>query len=101
MTNTKARIFRTLLWVVGGLITIICFAYLTDFAILRWKFKNKRDPFATVKINPYYAVPRKDHRIEYMFEEPTEETCVNSLFPHGGSSPCWYLTRHRERRVDL
>jgi hypothetical protein len=101
MTDTKSRILKKLSWVAAGLIAITCVAYLADFAILRWKFKNKRDAFATVKVSPYYAVPRKDHKIEYMFQDPEDETCVNSLFPHGGNSPCWYLTRHREKRVDL
>ncbi len=101
MINARSRFLVKLSWVIAGLMAITCVAYLTDFAILRWKFKNKRDAFATVKISPYYAVPRKDHKIEYMFQDPVDETCVNSLFPHGGNSPCWYLTRHREKRVDL
>ena len=101
MSSTQARVFQKLLWVLAGLIALTCLAYLTDFAILRWKFKNKGNVFATVKIRPYYAVPRKDHKIEFMFQEPVDETCVNSLFPHGGNNPCWYLEKHRERRVDL
>lgn len=101
MTDTKLRILKKLTWFFAGLIAITCITYLTDFAILRWKFKNKRDAFATVRISPYYAVPRKDHKVEYMFQDPVDETCVNSLFPHAGNSPCWYLTRHREKRVDL
>jgi hypothetical protein len=101
MSRTRARILQRLVWVLAGIISIPCLAYLTDFAILRWKFKNKRDAFATVTVKPYYVVPRKDHKVEYMFQDPVDETCVNSLFPHGGSTPCWYLTRHRDKRVDL
>src|SRR3954451_21859086 len=101
MTDTKFRIGTKLLWVLAGLVGVVCVAYLADFAILRWKFKTNHGAFATVKVNPYFAVPRKDHKIEFMFQDPVDETCVNSLFPHGGSSPCWYLTRHREKRVDL
>ena len=101
MNSTQARVFRKLLWVLAGVVALTCLAYLTDFAILRWKFKNKGDVFATVKISPYYAVPRKDHKVEFMFQDPVDETCVNSLFPHGGNTPCWYLRKHRERRVDL
>jgi hypothetical protein len=101
MSSTQARAFQKLLWVLAGTLALTCLAYLTDFAILRWRFKNKGDVFATVKISPYYAVPRKDHKVEFMFQDPVDETCVNSLFPHGGNSPCWYLKKHRERRVDL
>ena len=81
--------------------SLICVAYLTDFVILKWKFANQRNPVGTVNVRPYYAVPRKDHKEEYMFDEPFDESCVNSLFPHGGSSPCWYLSRHKEKRIDL
>ncbi|MFL6446892.1 MAG: hypothetical protein ACJ746_04305 [Bryobacteraceae bacterium] len=101
MTRTKTRFVQRLFWVLAGFVALICLAYLTDFAVLRWRFTNKRDPFATVQIKQYFAVPRKDHKVEYMFQDPVDETCVNSLFPHGGNSPCWYLTRHREKRVDL
>jgi hypothetical protein len=101
MNKARARLVQNLVWVLAGLIAIICLAYLTDFAVLRWKLKNNRAPYATVKVSPYYAVPRKDHKVEYMFQDPEDETCVNSLFPHGGNSPCWYLTKHREKRVDL
>lgn len=93
---------QLLLWALAGLIGLTCLAYLTDFAVLRWKFKNNRAAaVATVTVKPYYVVPRKDHKEEYMFQDPVDETCVNSLFPHGGNDPCWYLTRHREKRVDL
>ncbi len=101
MSSTRARVLQKLVWVLAGLVGVTCLAYLTDFAILRWKFKNKGDAFATVTIKPYYAVPRKDNKVEFMFQDPVDETCVNSLFPHGGNSPCWYLKRHREKRVDL
>jgi hypothetical protein len=76
MTNAKARILGKLSWLLGGLIALTCLAYLTDFAILRWRFTNKGGAIGTVTVNPYFAVPRKDHKLEYMFQDSVDETCV-------------------------
>lgn len=92
---------RVALWIVGALVVVTCLSYLTDLAVLRWRFNTKHDATDVVIIKPYYAVPRKDNKVEFMPDDPKEETCVNSLFPHAGSSPCWYLKRHTDRRIDI
>jgi len=71
--------------------------YLGDWAVLKFR----KDPTGTVMVRPYYAVPRKDKREDYMFDDPHDQTCVNSLFPHQQTLPCWYLKRHTDRRTDL
>ena len=92
---------RIAFWTVICLVALACLTYLTDFAILRWRFNSNQNPIQTVVIRQYYAVPRKDGRTEYMDDDPKNETCVNSLYPHAGAKPCWYLTRHRDRRIDI
>ena len=92
---------RALFWGLLSTVALLCLTYLADLAILRWRFSNKRDPVQTVVIKPYFAVPRKDHRTEYMADDPKPETCVNSIYPHAGAKPCWYLTRHTDCRIDL
>ena len=92
---------RIALWTTLALVALMCLSYLTDLAVLRWRFNTKRDPVQTVTIKPYFAVPRKDGRTEFMADDPKEESCVNSLFPHAGASPCWYLQRHKDRRIDM
>jgi hypothetical protein len=79
----------------------LCVIYAGDYLLLRYKMATNRNAFGTVTVRPYYAVPRKDHRTEFLFDEPEDETCVHSLFPHAGDSPCWYLSRHQERRIDM
>lgn len=75
--------------------------YAVDYAVLRVRIAMNRSPFGTVMVRPYYAVPRKDHKTEFLFDDPRNQTCVHSLFPHEGDSPCWYLSRHREQRIEL
>jgi len=89
-----ARVFITLVFATAAL-------YAIDYGILRYRIASKRTPFATVTVHPYDAVPQKDHKTEFLFEDPVNETCVHSLFPHMGDTPCWYLTRHTDKRIDF
>jgi hypothetical protein len=75
--------------------------YAIDYAVLRYRIATNHNAFGTVSVRPYYAVPQKNHKTEFLFDDPQDETCVHSLFPHSGDSPCWYLNKHREKRIDL
>lgn len=59
------------------------------------------DALGSVRVQRYYAVPRKDGRTEFLFDQPGDEPCVRSLFPHFGDAPCWYLTKHPQKRIDI
>jgi hypothetical protein len=92
------RLFgRTLLWAAVALAAL----FVIDFAVLRIRVATNHHPFDTVTVRPYYAVPQKDHKTEFLVQDPQDQTCVNSLFPHMGDSPCWYLIRHTEQRIDM
>ena len=88
-------LLRTLL----ALAIAVALVYAADAAVLRYRAATNRNAFSTVTVRPYYAVPRKDKKIEYMYDAPRDETCVNSLFPHMGDSPCWYLRGHKDEQL--
>ncbi len=75
--------------------------YFCDYVILRVRIATNRQPYGTVTVTPYYAVPQKNHKTEFLFDDPRDETCVHSLFPHSGDSPCWYLSRNKEQRTNM
>jgi len=75
--------------------------YAGDTVSVRYGFPGHRDPLGQIEIETYYAVLKKDGKTEYMFAGTQNETCVKSLFPHLGYSPCWYLERNRVRRIDI
>jgi hypothetical protein len=75
--------------------------YLGDYLVLRYRVATRWHPYETVTVHPYYAVPKKNRSTEFLFDQPHDEQCVNSLFPHLDHSTCWYLTRHKERRIDM
>ena len=74
--------------------------YIGDYLSLRYRIPNHREQFGTVMVERSYAIPQKDRKTEYMFDPPAPQTCVNSLFPHFGDPPCWYLRRHTRQQIN-
>lgn len=101
MADPLRRLLRLAGWIAVSLVALLCASYLVDLALLQWKFHGHGKAFDKVTVRRYYAVPHKDGKEEYLEDDPRAQTCVHSLFPHSASPPCWYLTRHREQRVDM
>lgn len=75
--------------------------YAGDFLSVRFPLPRSRNPYGTVTVQPYYAIGLKNKTTEFDFNVPPEtDTCVHSLFPHSGFEPCWYLERHKQKRID-
>jgi hypothetical protein len=72
-----------------------------DYLVIRLRIWRNRDPFGTVQIERYTAVHEKNGKTEFTFDQPETATCIHSLFPHLGYAPCWYLNRHKEKRMDI
>ena len=76
---------------------LVVILYFGDYVALRLR----SEPTGTCQITKLYAVPQKDGKTSYEPAEPETQTCVNSIFPHLGYSPCWYLKRHRTQQINL
>jgi hypothetical protein len=85
------------------IVVVVFFAliYAGDYAMVRYPIPRSRNPLGTVEVQPYYAVPLKDGKTEFMFLKPENQVCVHSLFPHLGHNPCWYARRKRNKRIDI
>lgn len=55
----------------------------------------------SVTVQRYWEIPQKNGKVEYSFDAPAEQPCIHSIFPHGGYSPCWYLSRRKMVRMSL
>lgn len=75
---------------------VIVVIYLCDAVSVHF-----RHSYGTVVVKRYYAIPLKGKKTEYMGLEPETDTCVNSLFPHSGYPPCWYLSKHNRKEIDM
>jgi hypothetical protein len=84
-----------------ALVVLLAAAYLADYAVLRFRVATNRSATATVTVRPVYAVPQKNRSTEFLLGDPQDQTCVNSLFPHMGDSPCWYLRSHKEQQINM
>jgi hypothetical protein len=78
-------------------VVLVIVLYFGDYIVVRLR----GEPLETVQINKFYAVPQKDGKTSFEPGEPETQTCVNSIFPHLGYSPCWYLKRHKNQQVNL
>ena len=74
--------------------------FAADYFSVRWGIP-KRVPFDSVEVRRFYAVKLKNKQTSYMFDQPQAMECVNSIFPHFGDTPCWYLKRHTVMQVNL
>jgi hypothetical protein len=87
--------------VVLGVLGLAAVVYGVDYGVFRVRAATHRDAYGSVVVNHYYAVLQKNGKTSLTFDPPQAETCVNALFPHGGSLPCWYLSRHPDQRTDI
>ncbi len=87
----------------GLLIAVILFlaTYAGDFILIRSRILNNRNPYGVVRVRRYYAVTMKNGKPEYFFDQPVNQTCIRSLFPHFGLTPCWYLERRSTQEVKM
>jgi hypothetical protein len=75
--------------------------YAGDYLSARYRIPGNRQTLGSVQVQTTYAVRLKDGRTEYLLGDSDAETCVRSLFPQLGYAPCWYLTRHAARRIEV
>lgn len=87
----------TILAVVGACLLV----FASDYAVFQFRVATNRNAYGSVTVQHYYAVLQKNGKTEFLFDGPQPWTCVNALFPHQGSLPCWYLSQHPEQRTNI
>jgi len=83
--------------IVFGLCVAAVILYAADYAAVRFG----RNRFGTVIVTPYYVIPKKNGKTEFVFQPAQLQECVHSLFAHEGYAPCWYLSRHPEQPIKM
>ena len=82
-------------------LVVLSTLYIADYVSVRYRMAKNRSPFGVVTVQRYYAVPQKNRKTEFYFDQPETLPCTHSLFPHFGYSPCWYLNRKKVSRVNV
>jgi hypothetical protein len=93
----KRWLKRAIIVGITSALGLTALAYAVDYALFRYKVATNRQPFAQIIVTSYDAIPQKSGKTQFIFHPPGPQTCVNTLFPHAGYVPCWYLQRHTEQ----
>lgn len=81
-----------------GIVAAMVLVYAGDYVSLRARLPKS---VSTVEVQPYYAVPQRNGKTEIIMLDPEDDRCVESMFPHLGDPPCWYLRGHTQKRIDM
>jgi hypothetical protein len=80
---------------IGAILALTAF-YVGDYAVA------KSSPLGSVVVHPFYAIHQKSGKVEFDYSVPPEtESCVASLLPHFGNNPCWYVTKHKSKKIEI
>jgi hypothetical protein len=85
----KAWLKRTVLIAVLGFAVL----YAADYLLVKFRVAHSNAGGGLGGVTVYPAATLKSGKEEIFFDQPQTKTCVNSLFPHFGYSPCWYARR--------
>jgi hypothetical protein len=92
MNSFRVILKRLILCAVGCLAIV----YLSDYLYFRFRILHPKpaDPLESLTALRVLAIPEKNGKMEYEVDAQNPQqtvTCVHSLFPHYGYSPCWYI----------
>jgi len=92
---------RAVFGVVLGLVALLLATYAGDYCSIRYQIPRGRPQFGQVQMNALYVIHVKGGKVQYEPGPPEIDTCVHSLFPHFGCNPCWYVSRHTDKLIDI
>ncbi len=93
----KGLILRLL----GVGVLLAAMVYGGDWLLVRYRSWRDRDVFGSITVTVVYVIHEKNGKTVYQYDPPQDQSCVHALFPHFGYSPCWYLSRHTEKHIDI
>jgi hypothetical protein len=95
------RLKRVLRRVLLGAVIAAAALYVGDYALLRYRMAAGRGALGAVEVDRFISIQKKANRTEFRYDGTETQACVNALLPHAGYPACWYLRRHREKRIEL
>ena len=83
-----------------SLLAAVVLAYVADAIQVRVRLAMGGPKKAYDTVTVLYAAGLKGSKYEIYSDQPDSETCVRTLFPQLGYSPCWYVREHTVRMLD-
>ena len=88
-------VFKMLLRGVAGIVLVVAVAYPLDWAVWRLRVAGGGG-MGTVQVDMFTVAELKGGKEDYYPDGTAVVNCSRSLYPQGGNSACWWLSRHRE-----
>lgn len=101
MNQLIVRLRSMLLYLLASLAVLAALVYVGDYVSIRYRIPGNRAQFGTVTVTKLYMIHEKNNKTEYELAPSENRTCVYSLFPQLGYTPCWYLSRHSEEHIEI
>jgi hypothetical protein len=92
---------RQLKRLVIALLVLLVVVYAGEDLSVRYRIPKDREPFGAVEVQRYFAVHLKSGKTEINYDKSENEVCTNSIFPHLGFNPCWYVRQHTRKMIDI
>jgi hypothetical protein len=84
--------------VVIAVVTLGLF-YIGDYLWVWYRAHHPSAGEALGSVDVYYETPLKNGKSEIFFGQAEKQTCVRSVFPQMGYTPCWIASRRNLRSV--
>ncbi len=97
---------RLIKLILTALIAALAISYVGDYLWFRVRLTHPTpaDPLESFKTLRVLAIPEKGGKTSYEIDQQNPEettTCVHSLFPHAGFSPCWYVKPRSNQPIPM
>jgi hypothetical protein len=92
---------RAMMIGVIAIVALLLLTYVGDYCSLHYQIPGGRPQYGQITVNILYVIHVKGGKIQYEPGPQETDTCVHSLFPQYGCSPCWYLSRHTDKLIDI
>ena len=91
---------KTLLkWIAGVVIACAVLVYVGDLLWFEYRMRSAKKDHPLQTLTFYYATAMKNGKVEVFYDQPQTATCVHSIFPHAGYTPCWRFDRSGIQRI--
>ncbi len=85
---------------------VLAVSYIGDHVSVRIRAMHPKptEPFESIKSLRVLAIPENNGKTGFEVDAQNPEqtvTCVHSLFPHYGCSPCWYVKPRINRPIPM
>jgi hypothetical protein len=93
----------------GALVVVLAglaAAFILDFAYFKVRMLHPKpaDPLETFTAPRLLAIAEKGNKVDYEIDSLNPEqtlVCSHSIFPQGGSQPCWYLKPKSQKPIPM